>query len=263
MARDISSILSSKVGKVTQTAGASKRTRKLPPSKVPKLEQHLAAASNATHSWKIQPYLISCKPYGFDKSWSYSNESKLSLCCFDLDGTLINTKSGRKFAMGADDWKWFNDKVVNKLVDASLTYDFIVIFSNQGGIVANDPASKSYTNFNKKLTSILGVLNNKEVKNVLLYAAPKLPAALKKNPDYCDKSPEKNPFVRNRKPNTGMWDQLMKDLSIKEVVNTAVDFGSSIFIGDAAGRKKDFSDSDKQFAENIGIKFSTPDDFFV
>lgn len=37
----------------------------------------------------------------------------------------------------------------------------------------------------------------------------------------------------------------------------------SFFVGDALGRKSDFSDSDKVFAENIGIKCYSPEDVFV
>lgn len=37
----------------------------------------------------------------------------------------------------------------------------------------------------------------------------------------------------------------------------------SFFVGDALGRKSDFSDSDKVFAENIGIKWYSPEDIFV
>ena len=37
----------------------------------------------------------------------------------------------------------------------------------------------------------------------------------------------------------------------------------SFFVGDALGRKYDFSDSDKVFAENIGIKWYSPEDIFV
>ncbi len=37
----------------------------------------------------------------------------------------------------------------------------------------------------------------------------------------------------------------------------------SFFVGDALGRKTDFSDSDKVFAENIGVKCYSPEDIFV
>lgn len=35
------------------------------------------------------------------------------------------------------------------------------------------------------------------------------------------------------------------------------------FIGDAAGRKKDFLDSDLEFSKNINLKFQTPDELFT
>jgi len=36
----------------------------------------------------------------------------------------------------------------------------------------------------------------------------------------------------------------------------------SFFVGDAAGRSDDFSDSDLQFAKNVGLKFYTPEEVF-
>ena len=35
-----------------------------------------------------------------------------------------------------------------------------------------------------------------------------------------------------------------------------------LFLGDALGRKTDFSDSDKVFAETIGIKYYSPEGIF-
>lgn len=40
------------------------------------------------------------------------------------------------------------------------------------------------------------------------------------------------------------------------------DKAKALYVGDAAGRKGDWSDRDKQFAENLGIKFSTPEETF-
>ena len=42
-----------------------------------------------------------------------------------------------------------------------------------------------------------------------------------------------------------------------------IDLENSLFIGDALGRKTDFSDSDKMFAENIGIKCVPPESIFT
>lgn len=40
------------------------------------------------------------------------------------------------------------------------------------------------------------------------------------------------------------------------------DKASSMYVGDAAGRKDDHSDSDRKFALNAGLSFFTPEEFF-
>ncbi len=45
--------------------------------------------------------------------------------------------------------------------------------------------------------------------------------------------------------------------------DNVINKSESFFIGDALGRKTDFSDSDKLFADNIGIKCHSPEEFFV
>lgn len=39
----------------------------------------------------------------------------VKIAAFDLDGTLISTKTGFIFPNGADDWKWWNDLVPTRL----------------------------------------------------------------------------------------------------------------------------------------------------
>ena len=58
----------------------------------------------------------------------------------------------------------------------------------------------------------------------------------------------------NYKPKTTMFDILFK--------NNAINKSESFFVGDALGRKIDFSDSDKMFADNIGIKCYSPEEIF-
>lgn len=62
----------------------------------------------------------------------------------------------------------------------------------------------------------------------------------------------------NRKPETGMWDFFTSNCN----GGVEVDMGESYYVGDAAGRKYDFSDSDKMFAENVGLPFKVPEDVF-
>jgi bifunctional polynucleotide phosphatase/kinase len=61
-----------------------------------------------------------------------------------------------------------------------------------------------------------------------------------------------------RKPATGMWQFLV------EHCNGGVqpDLDASFYVGDAAGRARDHSDTDKGFALAIPIKFMTEDAFF-
>jgi len=69
-----------------------------------------------------------------------------------------------------------------------------------------------------------------------------------------------------RKPRPGIWEWLeLRGNGVK------IDKDKSFYCGDAAGReagfiagrKKDFSCSDRLFAENVGIKFYTPEEFFL
>jgi bifunctional polynucleotide phosphatase/kinase len=46
------------------------------------------------------------------------------------------------------------------------------------------------------------------------------------------------------------------------VGDKAFDANASFFVGDALGRAADFSDSDKKFAEAIGVKVQAPEDIF-
>ena len=71
----------------------------------------------------------------------------------------------------------------------------------------------------------------------------------------------------HRKPNTGMW----KHFVTKMNQGVVVDCKLSLYVGDEAGRPsgwkvgvtKDFSDSDRVFADVIGLPFETPDLFFL
>lgn len=56
------------------------------------------------------------------------------------------------------------------------------------------------------------------------------------------------------KPNPKLFNMFLGDHKINNE--------KSFFIGDAIGRKTDFSDSDKAFAKNIGIPCYSPEDVF-
>lgn len=165
---------------------------------------------------------------------------------FDLDGTIIETKSGSKFSRGPHDWRWFNDKVIPTLLQAETP---IVIFTNQGAVVAQKTA-KSYLNFTAKMKLILEEMEKLgvDMTKVWIYASPK------KSTKYKGLFSEQ--FAQMRKPETGTVTVFEREVS-------KLDKGQSVFVGDAAGRKGDFSDSDKRFAQNSGLPFKTPEEYFV
>ena len=47
------------------------------------------------------------------------------------------------------------------------------------------------------------------------------------------------------------------------IVKSTIDKDNSIFVGDAIGRPDDFSDTDKIFAESVGLRCMSPEDIFV
>lgn len=147
------------------------------------------------------------------------------VAAFDLDWTIVKPKSGNKFPKDKDDWCFLNDKVVPTLQKLSSDGHTIVIFTNQG--------SKDFTDsdFQYKLNNIYKVLNV---------------------PFDAYACTEKGVY---RKPCIGMWETMLKSMN---GINTK----ESFYVGDAAGRPKDFSDSDIKFAINIGIKFMVPEEIF-
>lgn len=241
-----------KDGKVTKPSVSSK-----PKSSTPETHIEEKVNNSDPSSWQvIGSHLIKKLP----SSLSISID-KIKIAAFDLDGTLIKTKSGGKFARGPDDWQWWNDNVVEKLVEFHKDGYVIVIFSNQGGVLAVPKSSKSYINFTTKLNQVTKELQSHGIElNLFIYASPKRPSG-KKSQTLPNLSSDLL-HASMRKPQSGMWDSFLQDLKDKDVLQE-VDYDNSFFIGDAAGRKKDFLDSDLEFSKNINLKFQTPDELFT
>lgn len=180
---------------------------------------------------------------------------KVDINSFDLDDTLVKTKSGVKFARTADDWKWWNDIVPLKLkewINSKPNERLIVIFTNQGGVTNNQQPAKPSVSFEKLLGRLHLILTELSPLPVLLYAATKKSAADTK----LNKGSPAELHKHYRKPGIGMWEHMVQDLGAS--VNT----GSLLYVGDAAGRKNDFSNSDKEFAAAAGVQFMTPEKYF-
>ncbi|KAB5527941.1 polynucleotide kinase 3 phosphatase-domain-containing protein [Coniochaeta sp. 2T2.1] len=178
------------------------------------------------------------------------------VAAFDLDSTLITSASGKKHSDSATDWKWWDRSVPGRLKELYNDEGYrVIILTNQAGLILHpDPNSKAprshstqrVTNFKQKANAVLTQLGIP----LTLYGAT-----------------GRDIF---RKPRTGMWREMCKDYNLDP---STIDLKNSIFVGDAGGRKaflqngkavpKDFSCSDRNLAENIGIRFKTPEEFFL
>ncbi|KAL3234381.1 hypothetical protein RNJ44_03143 [Nakaseomyces bracarensis] len=237
----------------------------------------------SSHQLTALPYVIKFIPIGFKKQEFDDND--LNLYGFDLDHTLIQPKRpGVIFARGASDWKFMvfdGRESIETLV--RLVMDdpnaIVVIFTNQGGVVTIPPNSKSYQNFTGKIKLMLRHIGKMEGGDILLqrlfiYASTKKPASLAKKEASAGKVQNSigsmlqndtgnvkdvlSKFDLMRKPKIGMAEMFLKDL--KSLKGNAKKW--KYYCGDAAGRDKDFSDTDKVFAESLEIEFKTPEDIF-
>jgi bifunctional polynucleotide phosphatase/kinase len=162
--------------------------------------------------------------------------NKVKVAAFDFDHTIVRPRNGKVHPKDIDDYEIVFKNVIPKLEEYISNGFMIVIFSNQSDLLSNEPKEKRVLGrflrfreeFCKKINIIISVKR-----------------------DHC------------RKPNLGMIDFLESKMGKK------IDIKNSFYVGDAAGRikagkiKKDFACSDRMFAMNLGIKFYTPEEFFL
>ncbi|CAK9435645.1 uncharacterized protein LODBEIA_P03720 [Lodderomyces beijingensis] len=203
--------------------------------------------------WKTTgTHLLSNVPSNDDKN-SIVPGSKVKIAAFDMDDTIITTKSGRKFGTGPFDWKWCGtgNVVPETLANYYKQGYVIAVFTNQGSLITT-PGSKSLSNIKTKVGGWRkNLLDEFGVDKIYVFASPRKPA---KGPSS---SEEQHTFTR--KPEIGMWKALEDTLSQR---GATIDYDNSFFVGDAAGRKGDHSDVDLGFAKNAGVKYFTPEEAF-
>ena len=172
-------------------------------------------------------------------------DKTLPIVSFDLDSTLVKTKSGATFPSSPDDWKWYCDKTAANLKATSTRDLIIVIFTNQAHgtvnntkLVITQDGKLVETKLTKRTFNAYNAIVKLGVKCILFA------------------SNGRSPY---RKPYIGMWEAL-KEYLIQ--YNIAINEEKCVYVGDAAGREKDFSCSDRLFAKNARIKFITQDRFY-
>lgn len=198
---------------------------------------------------------------------------KIQVAGFDLDDTLIKTKSGRRFSSPSD-WMWWAECVPSRIrewVAAAGAGEcrIVVVFTNQGSVVVPAvPAggrSKSLDGFVGKAAAVLAELNGAGSGGgglpLALYAATRTGAA-----DTRAKRGSSPATVQAfRKPGGGMWRAMVRDIGALGALGAlgTPSLEGSFFVGDAAGRAGDFSDSDAGFARAAGVQHMSPEQFFT
>jgi bifunctional polynucleotide phosphatase/kinase len=196
------------------------------------------AAHQPTHAagYSLYPNTDSLMPMG-------------SVALYDLDGTLIVSKSGRRWAADADDWVWAHPLVPTCIQARRELGVVVTIVSNQSDWTRGPQARG-------KIESVLEALD-KELgwRPIALIAT---------NPSRKSKAaPTTDPY---RKPARSLYDVLLKHLGASyEDMSTLPAFVT--MCGDAAGPTDSclayrWADSDRVFADNIGAIFERPCDIF-
>ncbi|KAL2715400.1 uncharacterized protein V1478_015098 [Vespula squamosa] len=166
--------------------------------------------------------------------------NRTKIAAYDMDGTLIKTKSGLVFPKDCDDWQLLFSEVPKKLKQLYEDGYKVVIFTNQAALGTGKVKIQDFKIKIEKVVQKLGV------------------------PTQVFISIGKDIY---RKPAPGMWNELVNYKN----GGSNIDKSNSFYVGDAAGRrknwapgrKKDHSKVDRLMALNIGLRFQTPEEHFL
>ena len=164
------------------------------------------------------------------------NLQRAKILFADLDGTLIETKSGETFPKDKYDWR-LRKNITSAIREYRPTHLFIV--SNQGGI---EKGFISQEDFAQKMQEIVRDLRISTLVETVNFT-------------YCASNDKEN---INRKPNIGMIERTITEFFGKDCQWYK---RCSLMIGDASGKEGQFSDSDKKCAENAGIEYLDVEEF--
>ena len=169
------------------------------------------------------------------------DEGSSKIAAFDIDGTLITTQSGRVFPKDEHDWRIIYSEVPGKLKNLVEDGFKLVFITNQAGIAKGKLTIEQFSGKVVRILTRLGI-------NATVFV-----------------STAETGYYRKPRPGIWEWLEASGNSGVKVVRE------ESFYCGDAAGReagwsagkKKDFSCSDRLFAENIEVKFLTPEEFFL
>ncbi|CAN7069421.1 unnamed protein product [Brassica oleracea var. botrytis] len=167
------------------------------------------------------------------------NDSE-KIAAFDFDGCLAKTSVK---IVGADAWSLMYPSIPEKLQSLHSQGYKLVIFTNESNI--DRWKNKRQAAVDSKIGRLNSFIKRVEVP-IQVFIACGVASSGGKDDLY-------------RKPKAGMW-QLMKKHFNSGI---EIDMDKSFYVGDAAGRKGDHSDADIKFAQANGLKFYTPEEYFI
>jgi bifunctional polynucleotide phosphatase/kinase len=178
------------------------------------------------------PFVLQTMAYSTFHSTQPRMGGPLRLALFDLDGTLITSKTGKRWSINGDDWVFHGPvpSTLQKYADEGWT---LVIVTNQS-------EWNKHTGPRTKCEAVLGELFRINGWSPWCLVATG--------------NPRETVY---RKPARGLYDELLKELDMHDV--------SELFMcGDAVGSGASraeyrWSDADSGFAKAIGARFETPD----
>jgi DNA 3'-phosphatase len=190
----------------------------------------------------VPQYTVSRRVFLSD---SFNRSGKVKVAFFDADDTLRRSKSG-KFVVNEPDDVEILANVGEKIKALNTEGLLVVIVSNQAGI----PRHVSLENADRTLLKTIELIGAQG--GVIHYY------------DFAENKDDQ------RKPQTGMAKTL--EAALKTRFGAEIDWKNSFMVGDAAYAKDEkrpdgtpgsnFSNSDRKFAENLGIPFVEAKEFF-
>jgi bifunctional polynucleotide phosphatase/kinase len=165
----------------------------------------------------------------------------IKIAAFDLDHTLIASKSGKKITKVKDDFKIIVD--VNLIKELILDNFIIIVFTNQKNTFTEDDL-RDRMNLVQKAMGI----------KFSWYAALHDDLRRKPYPTMYHVALEHIMAIRNM---YGI--DLVHNHSLDAILKLI--HPDSFYCGDAAGRDNDFAATDRYFAHNCGLKFITETEF--
>ncbi|CDJ61545.1 polynucleotide kinase-3'-phosphatase, putative [Eimeria maxima] len=179
---------------------------------------------------------------------------------FDLDGTLITTRSGKKFPVDANDWKFLFEQQIRtqlrRLHDRGYS---IFILSNQLGVSLGHVSLAELT---AKVDAVQRLLQVPLTACLCcaddIYRKPRPAAASFIFKDLL-------PLLQEQQqPELAVFTATTKAATACPAASVlgCDDYPRVFFVGDAAGRPGDHSAADLKLALNVGMHFYTPEQFF-